>query len=222
MCERIRLFFSEIFKGKDTKETAGEAKLLPINKAEWTILSNGSGEIDFANGAVRLKPKAAILSSYSTDNEYGAWIISKVKVKNFKVDIEVNNRRQLRQNLQPRNFEVFWFFFNYLPQENLKKRTNYFIHKTTQGLEIGKAFDSYGQTFLSTPNFPDLQMNKWYKYTFIKNSQKLTINIDDKKVFEYNFANNESEKQLIDEVGHLGIYTEDAEIEVRKFGFIPL
>ncbi|HCA43195.1 MAG TPA: hypothetical protein DEP28_08080 [Bacteroidetes bacterium] len=226
MCEFLKRLFgkSDINNAGDTEEDkkAKEAKMLPINPNEWDILSYGSGEVKFANGAVNLKPKAATKCEYGKDNEYGAWIISKIKVKNFIVNIEVNNIRQLRKNLKPRNFEVFWFFFNYIPLDNLMKNTNYFIHKMDTGIEIGRAFEEYGQEFLSTPQFSNLQLNKWYKYTFIKREQKLSININDVKVFEYDYSKNEISKQLLNESGHIGIYTEDAEVEVRNFSLIPL
>ena len=102
------------------------------------------------------------------------------------------------------------------------KNTNYFIHKMDTGIEIGRAFEEYGQEFLSTPQFSNLQLNKWYKYTFIKREQKLSININDVKVFEYDYSKNEISKQLLNESGHIGIYTEDAEVEVRNFSLIPL
>lgn len=215
MFAKIWAFILNLFSRP--KPLIEQVNLQSLIQTDWQILSDGSGQIRFDNGSVHLIPKAATLPAYGLNNEYGAWIINKQKCKNFRADMDVNNLRQLRENLPPRNFECFWFFFNYIPEPNLRKKTNYFIHKTTQGLEIGKAFDTHDQTFIETPNYEPLNLNRWYHYTIIKREQLLEIYVNGSQVFKKNLNSNPIYRQLLDEPGYVGLYTEDAHVQVKGF-----
>lgn len=216
MFSKIWAFILNLFRSKKPSTTE-QVQMLPLTQSDWQILSDGSGQVSFNNGSVHLIPKAATLQEYGLNNEYGAWIINRQMCRNFRADMEVNNLKQLRENLPPRNYECFWFFFNYIPEPNLRKKTNYFIHKTNTGLEIGKAFDTHDQTFIETPNYEPLKLNQWYHYTIIKRNQQLEIYINGTQVFKKNLNTNPVYRRLYDESGYVGLYTEDAHVKVKGF-----
>ena len=141
-------------------------------------------------------------------------------VTDFVATVVVSTEQQLRT--PPANsWEVFWFFFNYTSDSMTSdgnKNTNYFVLKTN-GIELGKAFSSIGQTYLSTLTSPLNTIGQIYTLTFNKLGQHLVVLLDGVKVLDY--TGTADPNTLINTPGTFGIYTEDARVHIYSVNVIP-
>ncbi|MDO8461501.1 MAG: hypothetical protein Q7S98_01430 [Deltaproteobacteria bacterium] len=185
---------------------------ISLTASDWDIVYNGYGSISFdeTNG-LTLEPKR----STSTGETHSALVLAKITercpVKDFRLTITVTTEKQLRSP-SPNPWEVFWVFFNYLPDGNFKK-TNYFILKTN-GIELGRAFDDVGQTFLFTGDKPTLTLSKKMELVLEKKGEHLEVLIDGISVLSYDGQT--FPQALYDQAGSIGLYTEDARVTVQS------
>jgi hypothetical protein len=89
------------------------------------------------------------------------------------------------------------------------KTTNYFILKPN-GCELGTAYDSLGQTFLADAATPTLSLGTAYQYSISKRGQLLTVAINGMQVFDATYTG------LYDQEGIIGLYCEDAAVQVSS------
>ncbi len=181
---------------------------------EWQTAYDGEGEVAFSQGAVTLTPRA----STDASETHAALALSSDVWKDFHLSVRATTLSQLR-TASPNDWEVFWIFFNYIPVGDLKE-TNYFILKTS-GIELGKAYDDVGQTFLITEDSPALTIGQEVLYELEKQGTTLTISIDGTQIATYTDAST-SERTLYDVEGSIGLYTEDASVEVTSVTLTPL
>lgn len=130
--------------------------------------------------------------------------------ENFKVEFEFKVTRQYRKPANP--WETCWFFWSYNLDGNEKKLTNYIVFKSNE-IEIGKAFDEVGQEFIFTKNTNYVDLTKWQKIKLIRIKKSLTLiwNKNQIQITE-NYLN-----QLYPYPGKIGLYTEDAKVEIKNF-----
>lgn len=192
-----------------------QASLSPEN---WDVIYDGFGSVAFESDKIVLAPKAAT----APGETHAALVLSSktqdCPVKDFDVTIKATTLKQLRSG-RPNPWEVFWIFFNYNPQAS-GKTTNYFILKTN-GIELGKALAQVGQIFLVTKEVPKLEIGREIKYRLRKTGAKIVISINDEEVLLYEEADSES-KKIYDQPGSIGLYTEDAIVEVGQVGINSL
>lgn len=188
-----------------------DPSIIALTQANWDFEDygySGYGSITFASDGITLSPKAAT----SSGETHAALILAKATqqtpVKDFTLSVELITETQLRTGSPANPWEVAWIFFNYLPVSG-NKETNYFILKTN-GIELGKAFESSGQDFLFTEGTPQLSLNTPYTISITKNGQDLTIKVNGETVL----SGSTWTGPLYDVPGWIGIYTEDATVKV--------
>ena len=178
----------------------------------WDVVYDGFGSVNFGTSSgVVLQPKTATVPSETHAALALAKVTESCPVKDFRLTLAVTTNQQLRLNSAPNDWEVFWIFFNYLPQGS-DKTTNYFMMKVGSGIELGTAFGSVGQTFLATPSSPSLQIGKQNTFVIDKTGQNLKVFIDGTQVLNFQGVPND----LYDQAGSIGLYTEDAKVTVKS------
>jgi len=184
---------------------------LKANESNWEINYDGYGEITFDEEQVILKPKTST-EEYET---HAALITTIERAKDFTLEIDAITQCQLRENTQPNAWEVFWIFFNYNPTDDGKKKTNYFLLKPN-GYELGTAWDEVEQGFSDTGDTMVLTIGEEYKYTITKTGRYLQICVNDIVLIDKEF----DEDKLYDETGCIGLYSEDAEVVIKRVDFV--
>ena len=184
---------------------------LEANESNWNINYDGYGEINFDNDSIILKPKIST-EEYET---HSALVTTIEQAKDFTLEIDAVTKCQLRENSQPNAWEVFWIFFNYNPTDDGKKKTNYFILKPN-GYELGTAWDEVEQGFSDTGDSMSLTINEEYKYVITKIGRYMQISVNDVVLIDKEF----DETKLYDETGSIGLYSEDAEVEIKRVDFV--
>jgi hypothetical protein len=119
--------------------------------------------------------------------------------------------------------EVFWVMFNYVQVGNTTstdKKTNYFILKPN-GCELGTAYGDLGQNFAATTTTPTLAFGTsphQYQYTITKRGYHVTAAVDGVLVFDATY----NATTLYDQEGVVGLYCEDAAVQVTSVNFTPV
>ncbi len=181
-----------------------------LQESNWTVLYEGFGnvELDEATGFL-LEPKTAT----EPDETHAALILSNFDkedcpLQDFRLTVTAVTEAQLRATPNP--WEVFWIFFNYQGDID-DKFTNYFILKTN-GIELGRAFATEGQTFLETTEEPQLVVGNPNTYVLEKRGGKLDVWIDEVLVMSY--ESTDFPDALYDYPGLIGLYSEDARVRI--------
>lgn len=184
---------------------------LEANETNWSVNYDGYGEIVFDNDSIILKPK----TSTEEFETHAALVTTFDRAKDFTLEIDAVTKCQLRENTEPNAWEVFWIFFNYNSTDDGKKKTNYFILKPN-GYELGTAWDEVEQGFSDTGDTMVLSIGEEYKYTITKTGRYLQVCVNDIVLLDKEF----DEDKLYDEIGSIGLYSEDAEVEIKRVDFI--
>ncbi len=197
----------------DPSPTESTDCTITLQTDSWEVLYDGYGEVilDEENGFL-LEPEAV-----SDPNETKAALVTSINpagcdFQDFRLTVVVTTEEQLRTPT-PNGWEVFWIFFNYQPEENLEKTTNYFIYKPN-GIELGRAFDSIGQYFLFTDSEPTLTIGESNEFVLEKVGGNLTVWIDGTQVL--NYSSTTLPDALYDQPGSIGLYTEDARVVIES------
>lgn len=130
---------------------------------------------------------------------------------NFVVQFEFKVLKQNRVT-NPNPWESFWFFWSYNKEPNQKKRTNYLAFKTN-GLELGRAYDEVGQTFIWTDEASKIEINRWYKVNLNFSNLQLTISLDDKNIA----VPADLLLKTYQNPGRIGLYSEDSDVDIKNF-----
>ncbi|MBI3541005.1 MAG: hypothetical protein HY073_02570 [Deltaproteobacteria bacterium] len=197
---------------------------LTTTAADWDVVYDGYGSVvfDVSNG-ITMQPQAVSDPS----NTSAALVLAKkteasqtgsCPLQNFRLTIQGTTQQQLRTPT-PNAWEVLWLFFNYNPV-GAYKQTNYFSFKPS-GVELGRAYDNVGQTYLLTKSTPAMTIGQTYTYIIDKQGQNLKAWIDGVQVMDY--PNDPlSMDALYDVPGSIGLYTEDSKVNIKSITVEPL
>lgn len=195
---------------------------VPLTPYHWQVEYDGGGLVQFnpdGSGDIILRPQ----SPKASGQTFAALLLLKdtldKPLKNYVAKIEVTTVQQLRETV-PNEWEVFWFFGNYVKGTKAAKTTNYVMVKPTSGVELGRAFDEVGQEFLKTTNLGVLQIGKRHTLIVVKQGSSWRLFMDGKDVLTYHGAN--MPQALYDQAGTFGLYTEDALVRIHSFSYQAL
>ncbi|MBI4411970.1 MAG: hypothetical protein HY541_05765 [Deltaproteobacteria bacterium] len=183
---------------------------VPTTADQWTEVYNGYGSVGFdAVEGIVMEPQIPV-----GNDTHSALVLAKITetcpVKDFRLTIEATTIDQLRPE-NPNPWEVFWIFFNYLP-DGAAKTTNYFILKTN-GIELGRAYEETAQEFLYTVPEPQLMVGTSNIFVLEKSGGNLTVSIDGSEAL--NYQSGDWPGGLYDQAGAIGLYTEDARVRIH-------
>ncbi len=219
------------------KEKCTSITNVPLTSDHWHTEYDGDGKVEFLKNPDRIfyRPKSAV-----KDSETHATLLllkEPNQSKNFAISVEFKNLYPTRVK-KPNNWEVFWLFFNYNhsktpPKKPVKslnseldeselhlKETNYFIVKPN-GLELGKAWGYLDQAYLWSAPQPRATYEETHRLTLAKVGQNLEIEIDNNKIGNALSSSDYSEN-IYDIPGQLGLYCEDAAVEIYSVQFCQL
>ncbi|MBS1958611.1 MAG: hypothetical protein JST80_03985 [Bdellovibrionales bacterium] len=186
---------------------------------DWRIAYEGMGKADIKAHGVSLSPKAAKRLSETHSALALSTETERHPVKDFTIEFKYRVRAQLRipaSEIQP--WETLWLFFNYRPDGEFKK-TNYLILKTN-GIEVGKAWGEIDQKFVHTADEPKLiDPSEWHTFRVTKQDGHLSVQIDRGPVRQINVDTN---RELYTEPGAIGLYTEDADVQIEDIRYQAL
>lgn len=185
---------------------------LPPELKSWDVIYNGFGNVSFDAEGILMEPLAASAASETHASLLLSTLTENCPIQDFILDVHANTEQQLRQTDSPNAWEVFWIFFNYRNTPS-GKETNYFILKPN-GIELGKAFEEIGQTFIYTHTSPTLNIGENYHYKIEKRGNELWIYINDEMVL--NYKGNQTNDSIYLHPGSIGLYTEDARVRVSS------
>ncbi len=177
---------------------------LELDNENWEEVYNGYGEVRFDFNSILLKPDSAA----SASETHAALVKSEYELKDFTLELTAITKKQLRAGSEPNPWEVFWIFFNYIPTDDGKKQTNYFLLKPN-GYELGRASDELEQVFLATGTDMQLEIGEEYIYKIYKSGNHIEININGIEIINGDY-------DLYNVYGSIGLYCEDAEVEVSS------
>jgi len=187
------------------KRDLGE--LLPLEKEHWEISYLGNGKVSFS-------PPGKLLLSSGVPSAPGvthaALLLShRVLPKSgFELEVEYTLLAQLRE-ATPNPWETFWLFFGYQPGKD-GKRTNYALVKPN-GLEVGRAWGKFDQSFAFTTPVPFLLPNTAARLrVLVPVEGPVEIFFQDKP------AGTIPHSALFHHSGRIGLYLEDARVAVRE------
>lgn len=183
---------------------------IPLTSNDWTTMYDGFGSVTYSTGGIVMYP----MSATSPSETHAALTLANIsRLQNFRLKITAITEMQLRQNSPPNPWEVFWVLFNYNSTAT-GKNTNYFILKT-DGVELGTATDSIGQTFLQTAPATISAVGQLNTFQIEKIDSSVTVSVNGTKVIDYTGA-------VFDTPGSIGLYTEDAGVKVTAVSVTPL
>lgn len=197
-----------------------EAMRLAATKAEWKVLWNDHGRVSFdpVEGVLMRTAKAA-----GPKETYSALLLAKETLKrplrNFSVTLTITNEAQLRAG-KPNEWEVFWLFFNYNTAGRNLKKTNFLLIQTHTGIQLGKAFKKFGETYLAKYRRPSVRVGQTYRLKVTKTGQHVEVQMDGKTVLL--FDGGLLSRRLYDVPGSIGLYCEDSQVRVRDVSIQPL
>lgn len=183
---------------------------IPLSSQHWNVEYSGFGKIEFDHktNEILIAPQEA----RTPQSTHASLVLSKQILTNyFDLIVEYKNNEPLRKTM-PNPWEVFWLFFQY-QKVGGQKRTNYAVAKPN-GMELGKAFDEVGQTFLKTTDYPKTSFNQWHQLRIKRMGPQLILYFDNKKIFAWQASPDQD--RLYDHHGPIGLYSEDASVTIRK------
>ena len=153
--------------------------------------------------ALVLRPKAAL----APDKTHSALLISqKSYFGDFSFRGRVRTVEQLRQGSSPNPWEVAWVVWNYVDPTHF-----YYLAIKPIGWEVGKVDPAHkgAQRFMATGETP-YPIGEWHRFEIVHRDHGTTVRL-----------NGETIATIRDEEGpyiggKLGIYTEDAEIQLSN------
>ncbi len=186
---------------------------LPVQAAEeWGTVYDGHGRVSRSvDHSFTLNPHP----STQKEETHAALVLAtktqKKGLKDFKISITYRIKKQLRQPASEVNpWETLWIFFNY-QAVGKQKKTNYFIVKPN-GLEIGKAWGEKEQAFIYTSPQPRLKQKDWQDLTLVRKGNQFTVQLNQESPRQVDIPDS---KGLFQDPGAIGLYTEDAEVEIK-------
>jgi hypothetical protein len=185
---------------------------------EWRTAYDGFGRVQIRENSVRLTPQA----STRADETHAALVLlpqtERRPVRDFRVTFRYRVRQQLRQPASEVNpWETLWLFFNYRT-EGENKETNYLLLKPN-GLEIGKAWGEKEQAFLHTSPRPRVtDPGNWQEVEIERRGNELFVTLNRGLTEQIALSGRNT---LFSYRGSIGLYTEDADVEVRDFVIDP-
>ena len=185
--------------------TEPSTSTVPTSSTAWSTAYNGYGSVTYsATTGIVLSPKAPT----QPDETHAALTLASLpKMRNFRASMTVNTEQQLRLNSAPNAWEVFWLFFNY-NATTYGKNTNYFILKPN-GVELGTATRSVGQTFLQTGPAPAPAIGVSNKLEIEKVGTRVRVWVNG--VLAVDQAGG-----VLDVDGSIGLYSEDARARITN------
>jgi hypothetical protein len=182
---------------------------IPMTTKYWQTLYNGFGKVTYNSLlGIHLEPMASI-SPFET---HAALVLSKSELPpRFRLEVQVTNERSLRENSPPNPWETFWLMFNYKGTAS-QKTTNYFAFKPN-GIELGAAYDSVGQDFIYTADFPLMVWGVRNTLVITRDLNNLTVDVNGARVLVMPLT---ASQWLLQEKGFIGLYTEDAASQVHN------
>lgn len=199
--------FADNIKTSMKEPTCTSWKTIKLNKNNWEVAYDGYGEVKFDEG-LKLMPKSAL----EKDKTHAALVLTKemISAKKFAIRINYANEKQLRSPAA-NPWEVFWLFFNYKKGTKSDKNTNYFIFKPN-GTELGTAWGQVEQSFLSSDETAKAKVGETYELKLFRINDNVQAYINGKSVMNYK----DKENKLINQDGQIGLYTEDAQVKIKK------
>ncbi|QDK37582.1 hypothetical protein [Bdellovibrio sp. NC01] len=193
------------------------AQTVTVSNDNFTVAYDGEGSVSIDSQAITLSPKVATVA-----NETHAALVFlndtlNKPVRDFELTIELETVRQLRKNTAANPWEVFWLFFSYNQNNVNDKTTNYFLSKPQNGGELGLAFDSVGQTFLSDLAPAKTAIGERHIFTYRRKGNLFTVVCDGVSFFS--FADS---SKLYSAKGAIGFYTEDALVKIYSVRYANL
>jgi 3-keto-disaccharide hydrolase len=160
------------------------------------------GRLRAEPGILVLRPKAAS----APDKTHSALLISqKSYFGDFSFRGRVRTVRQLREGSAPNPWEVAWVVWNYVDPTHF-----YYLAIKPIGWEVGKADPAHrgSQRFMATGETP-YAIGEWHSFEIVHRDHGTTIRINGEKVATIQ----DEDGPYIG--GRIGVYTEDAEIQLR-------
>ncbi len=205
-----------------TPSTTSSPTRLGTTAADWDIVYRGYGSVSFdATQGIILQPAVPESSDISHASLMLSHAYSQSPIKDFEISVVVMTEQQLRSP-NPNPWEVFWLFFNYTSDSTTTdghKKTNYFLLRTN-GVELGKAFDLMGQTYLVTDHTAFNQIGTLYNIRVRKVGQKLSVFLNGTQIVDY--MGTSDPDTLYDFPGTIGLYTESARVHIYSVDVTPL
>ncbi len=195
---------------------------LGTSASDWDMIYNGYGSVTFdpVQGII-MQPETSTTPSATEACLVLSHAYSQNPIQNFTVSVVVATEQQLRTPT-PNPWEVFWLFFNYrsgsATPDGLKE-TNFFEFKTN-GIELGTAFNSIGETYLATASSPVNLIGSISTIQLTKVGQQVSVMINGIQVV--NYTGTAATHLLYDVPGTIGLYTEDARVHIYSVEVTPL
>lgn len=192
---------------------------VPMSSLAFTVAYDGGGFVSLSGSSMTMQP----MVSASNNETHAALVLLKqtqeAPVRDFELVLDVQVVRQLRQNSAPNPWEVFWLFFSYNSDNAGTKTTNYFLSKPQVGAELGLAFNQVGQTFLSNDAVAATTIGERHIFKYRRVNNAFTVYRDG--VFFYSYVDSDSTR-LYFQKGALGLYTEDAQVQIFSVQYTNL
>lgn len=193
------------------------AQSVAVSNENFDVAYDGEGSVTIASQTLTLAPKAAA----SNNETHAALVFLKQTltkpVRDFELTVELETAQQLRQNSAANPWEVFWLFFSYNQNNVNDKTTNYFISKPQYGGELGLAFASVGQTFLSDYAPAKTDIGERHVFTYRRKGNLFTVVRDGLPFYSYSDS-----AKLYTMKGAIGFYTEDALVRIYSLHYANL
>lgn len=194
---------------------------VPLLPDHWEVVYDGYGKVEFHADHLSLKPHRP-LNEQTT--HAALLLLNKTRYstpQNFKARIRYKTRSQLRSP-RANPWEVFWLMFNTQVRAGHFASANYLIQKPGLGFELGRASAGDVQDFLATDTRSSLDVNEISELEVLKLQQSLVIWQNGILRMRYDGDATSSNNFLFNEKGQLGLYTEDAWVEIYEFSYIDL
>ena len=187
-----------------TPYVLAEGAISPNGK--WRCVYTGYGICQVTSpGVMRIQPK---VSTGTYDETHAPLVISNQQFTNFEWTFQMKTVQQLRQNMPPQNWETAWCMFRYTDETH-----HYYFVLKKSGIELGKKDNAPGnsdpedQKYVSTLNYPALQLGVFYNIKIRMEGFHIQIWINNIKVIDVTDVSN---NPTVMSKGAVGFYTEDA------------
>ncbi|NQV89156.1 MAG: hypothetical protein HQ488_02435 [Parcubacteria group bacterium] len=183
-----------------------ESVSLEKEPIEYTVIFNGYGQVDTdrSKGSVHLDP----MHSTQVGETHAALVVSEQYLHgNYQVSFDLVTESQSRVGSPPNPWEVGWFVFGY----NIDRTFKYLLLKPDGfGIELGESLRNDKQNFLWTSRLGDDQffIGQRYHVSLEVSRNEIIVTIDGVERLRYPLT----EKDLLDNDGRFGFYSEDANV----------
>lgn len=209
-------------KQLDNGSTSPDPTKNPINPNDYSVVSDGDGSVTFSDDVITISPKVAT----TQEETHSALVILKETETNpsrdFELTLDMTIKQQLRQGSPANQWETFSLFFGYNPQTNNTKTTNYFISKPSAGAELGLTHGQIGKKSISTSPSGATPLNMRHTFTFRRQLNQFTVHRDGVLLYSFDESSAPFPNTLYDGKGHIGLFAQDAKVEIHKKTYINL